>query len=295
MSKPPSISGRDSNTPKVDGTDSSAESQKPDVPEQKPSPKQNPSGVLANLRPASEGPLGKRSLAGAASPPAKRTRNAIVRPGDLGGASAPTDPAPVAGAPQPATTEGSARRDDIHETAKKAVRALVSKALKDARLDDLDGPLLEFVSQDEYRDLADAAIDTKDEAKRGARLARLGGRLADLTEPQRERFVDAVVGLNNESTRATALASLGVSMKSLSELRPQQDRLVDSAIGIKDEREKALALAGLGVGIAHLTEPQRKRFVAAAAGIENERYRALAMAGMGAGMAGMTNLSETRS
>lgn len=284
MSKPPSISGRDSGIPKIDG-ESSSEAEKPVEPEQKTRPTQNPSGVLANLRPASKRPLG-----GAAPSSSKRVRKALVQGGDLGGASLSADPAPLSGEP-PAATEESARGDDIHGTVKTAVRAFLRQALKDARPDNLDERLLGFVSVDEYRDLADAAIDTGDEAKRGARLSRLGARLADLTEPQRERFVGAVINLKDESVRAMALAPLGVAMESMSDA--QQGRVVDSAIGIRHEREGALALAGLGAGIAHLSEPRRKRLVEAAAAIKDERYRALAMAGVGAGMAGMTSLSES--
>lgn len=292
MSKPPSIPGRGSKASKVDVPDSSSESQKPVGSDRKTKPRQNPSEVLANLPPVKQGPPGKRSRADSAAPLPKRIRTAIVRAGDRVGTSMPTDSPPTPAAPQPAT-EGSVRGDSVHETVKNAVRAFVSQALKDGGLDHLDESLLKFASVDEYRELADAAIDTSEETKKGARLARLGARVADLTELQRERFVDAVVGLEDEAAKAEALQPLGVAMESLSD--PQRGRLVDSAIGLTHERDKALALAGLGVGIAHMSESQHKRLVEAASGIEDERYRALAMAGVGAGMAAMTNLSETES
>lgn len=292
MSKPPSIPGRGSKASKIDVPESSSESQKTTGSDRKASPRQSPSEVLANLPPAKQGPLGKRPRADSAAPPSKRIRTAIVRAGDLVGASMSSDPAPTPDAPQPAT-EGSGRGGDIHGTVNDAVRAFVSQALKDGGLDHLDESLLKFASVDEYRELAHAAIDTKEETQKGARLARLGVRVADLTQPQCKRFVDAVVGLKDEAARAVALAPLGVAMKSLSD--SQQGRLVDSAIGIEHERDKALALAGLGVGIAHLNDSVRERFVAAASGIKDEKYRALAMAGVGAGMAAMTNLNETGS
>jgi hypothetical protein len=294
MSKPPSIPGRGSKASKVDVPESSSESQKPAGPERKAKPQQSPSDLLANLRPARQGPLGKRSSddATAAPPPSKRPRKGIVRTGAPGGTSLSTDATPTPGAPQPATEE-TVRGDDIRETVGNAVRAFISQALKNGHPDHLDESLLKFASVDEYRELANAAIDTDEETQKGARLARLGARVADLTEPQRERFIDAVVGLKNEAARAEALEPLGVAMGSLSDL--QQGRLVDSAIGLKYERDKSLALAGLGAGIAHLTESQRKRIIEAATGIEDEKYRALAMAGVGAGMAAMTNLSETGS
>lgn len=294
MSKPPSIPGRDSKASKVDVPESSSESQKPAGSDRKAKPQQSPSDLLANLRPARQAPLGKRppADAAAAAPTPKRPRKAIVRAGDLDSASLSTDPAPTSGAPRP-STEGSARGDSVHGTAKNAVQAFVSQALKDGHLDHLDGSLLQFASVDEYREFVNASINTSEEVQRGARLARLGVRVADLTEPQRERFIKAVVGLNDEAAKAVALAPLGVAMKSLSDL--QQGRLVDSAISLTHERDKALALAGLGVGIAHLTAPQHERLVAAATGIKDEKYRALAMAGVGAGIAAMTNLSETGS
>lgn len=101
----------------------------------------------------------------------------------------------MAGAPRSAA-KGNVPDNEIRRTAK-AVRAFVLRALHQGRPDAFNGMLLAFLSQRECEDLVVAAIGIKDERRRADSLSRLAAGMEHLTEPQRDRFVDAATGIND--------------------------------------------------------------------------------------------------
>jgi hypothetical protein len=123
-------------------------------------------------------------------------------------------------------------------------------------------------------------------------LAEVSAGLAHLSEPQRARVVDAVLGFGGDEHKATAMIGLGPQIAHLNTV--QRQRLFDMVDACASQTSKARLIRAFGSGLGSLDERQRSSLVSEALALSDEPQialefsnspRATAIGGLGQGLA----------